>query len=416
MSSINPNNIDGTYPIAGQDNDSQGFRDNFTNIKNNLTFTKTELEDLQSKVILKNALLGTTLDNNLNNAIIKSAQLVKTTETVNDLGIISATTSTVSWNDGHFQFFTLNANTTLTFADWPTSSLYTTLRLQITCGASNQTLTFNTASSNFVGIADIVGASGDTITLTADQVYLFEFSTYNAGADIIIQDLLRNYTSEVTGFDALQANTATIISTTASTSTTTGALIVGGGVGVAGNVYANVFYGNVTGDITGNVTGTVTGDVAGNLTGNVTGTVLTGSQPSITSLGTLTGLAVNGTITAVGSGTVGYGAGAGGTVAQGSASGKATTVALNKPTGTITMDGAALAGNSTIVSFTLTNSTITATDIILVQHQSGGTLGAYFVTATPGAGSAQIYVNNVAHVNLSEAIVLRFAVVKSVNA
>ena len=29
-SSINPNNIDGTYPIAGQDNDSQGFRDNFT--------------------------------------------------------------------------------------------------------------------------------------------------------------------------------------------------------------------------------------------------------------------------------------------------------------------------------------------------------------------------------------------------
>ena len=65
MSSINPNNIDGTYPIAGQDNDSQGFRDNFTNIKNNFTFAYDELADLQSKAVLKSALNGSTLDNTL---------------------------------------------------------------------------------------------------------------------------------------------------------------------------------------------------------------------------------------------------------------------------------------------------------------------------------------------------------------
>jgi hypothetical protein len=63
MSSINPNNIDGTYPIAGQDNDSQGFRDNFTNIKNNFTFAYDELTDLQNKAVLKSALNGSTLDN-----------------------------------------------------------------------------------------------------------------------------------------------------------------------------------------------------------------------------------------------------------------------------------------------------------------------------------------------------------------
>jgi len=33
MSNINPNNINAAYPVAGVDNDSQGFRDNFTNIK-----------------------------------------------------------------------------------------------------------------------------------------------------------------------------------------------------------------------------------------------------------------------------------------------------------------------------------------------------------------------------------------------
>ena len=51
-SSINPNNISVTFPIAGQDNDSQGFRDNFNNIKTNITYAKSEIEDLQNKVVL----------------------------------------------------------------------------------------------------------------------------------------------------------------------------------------------------------------------------------------------------------------------------------------------------------------------------------------------------------------------------
>jgi hypothetical protein len=63
MSLINPNNINGGFPVFGQDNPTQGFRDNFTNIKNNLIFAKAELEDLQSKVILKSALAGTDLNN-----------------------------------------------------------------------------------------------------------------------------------------------------------------------------------------------------------------------------------------------------------------------------------------------------------------------------------------------------------------
>jgi hypothetical protein len=51
-STINPNNIDTTYPIAGQDNDTQGFRDNFRNIKNNLNTARLEITDLQGNVSL----------------------------------------------------------------------------------------------------------------------------------------------------------------------------------------------------------------------------------------------------------------------------------------------------------------------------------------------------------------------------
>ncbi len=49
------------------------------------------------------------------------------------------------------------------------------------------------------------------------------------------------------------------------------------------------------------VTGTISGNLTGNVTGNVSGTAATvtnASQPNITSLGTLTGLTVNGTVTA----------------------------------------------------------------------------------------------------------------------
>ena len=47
-SNINPTNINITYPIAGQDNDTQGFRDNFSNIKNNFLVAATEISALQT--------------------------------------------------------------------------------------------------------------------------------------------------------------------------------------------------------------------------------------------------------------------------------------------------------------------------------------------------------------------------------
>ena len=76
-SSINPNNISVTFPVAGQDNDSQGFRDNFNNIKTGLTTAKTELEDLQSKVVLKSALTGTALANNGSGSVMEDFELKK---------------------------------------------------------------------------------------------------------------------------------------------------------------------------------------------------------------------------------------------------------------------------------------------------------------------------------------------------
>jgi hypothetical protein len=49
-SQIDPTTIDVTYPIAGQDNDTRGFHDNYRAIQNGLVFAKSEIETLQANV------------------------------------------------------------------------------------------------------------------------------------------------------------------------------------------------------------------------------------------------------------------------------------------------------------------------------------------------------------------------------
>jgi hypothetical protein len=69
---------------------------------------------------------------------------------------------------------------------------------------------------------------------------------------------------------------------------------------------------------------------------------------------------------------------------------------------------------ATIVSFQVTNSTVAATDIVIVNHDSGGTLGAYTVNASgAAAGHFHIDIRNNTAGNLGEALVIRFAVIKA---
>lgn len=109
----------------------------------------------------------------------------------------------------------------------------------------------------------------------------------------------------------------------------------------------------------------------------------------------------------------GYITGEGGTVTQ--ATSKSTGVTLDKRCGQITMHNATLNADTT-VSFTLTNSTIAATDLLVLNHVSDGTAGSYVLNAQCAAGSASINVRNVTAGNLSEAIVIGFAVVKAATA
>ena len=107
-------------------------------------------------------------------------------------------------------------------------------------------------------------------------------------------------------------------------------------------------------------------------------------------------------------GELGYTSEASGTVTQ--LTDKSTGVTLNKSAGQITLNNAALA-NITNVSFTLTNSTISAKDVVILSVSSGATAGAYNCwISSKTAGSCVITIRNLSGGSLSEAFVINFAV------
>ena len=189
-SNINSNNIDGTYPIAGQDNDSQGFRDNFTNVKTNFTNAKAEIEDLQSKGIFKSALSGTTLANSGGGAVISDFQ----TKDMSGTRVAKGTTSgtvTINYAEGPYQTVTTSGNISLAFTNFSASGTLSKVRVEIT------TLGANT-------LQGMVNAT-KVITFDATGTYILEFSTDDAGTTVAVNDLSRTRTKQ----DIRSVSTAT---------------------------------------------------------------------------------------------------------------------------------------------------------------------------------------------------------------
>jgi hypothetical protein len=530
---INPNNIDGNYPVAGVPNNTQGFRDNFTNIQTNFQYASDEITELQNKAVLKAAITGSTLDNNMNDGLIYAV-------TLNDVGwtVINNTATSgiinVDYSAGQYQTITTTGNISLNFTNWPESGFAGNLILRIQITNTAHTMTLPASVSQ--GLIGLEGYNAGVISFGATGYYYYQFVTLDGGTSIEIADWdrpLTTYTFPVT-----------ISNTTPSTSKTTGALVVAGGAGfgsnisVGGNLRTYTSTGNVafsvldSGFVQFNTPALIAGNTAGalNIVGSSTGVYQavrnTGSMIHVTGndntaaritvdtfgsgataypifisrrargtaasptavqsgdvlarvtasgwgtsdyaltagniaptsidffalenfssansgssinfytspIGAVTktlsanitanvttfsaNVSVTGNVIVAGSagislidgGTMGYNAGAGGTQTQGG--NKSTGVTLNKPSGEITMASTALAA-ATTVSFTLTNSTIGAKDVLILNIVNGvATPASYNLDANCSAGSAVISVRNITAGSLSEAIVLRYVVIK----
>lgn len=208
MSNINPNNINGGFPIAGQDNDSQGFRDNFTYILSNFAAAKSELEDLQYNAILKNALTGTTLNNDMGGSEIIRPTLRQWSSTVVNHGSVgNAVTSTVldlNLADGNVHTVQAIGNLQLVFSGWPTAA-HATLRLRVIVTDPGYRLeipdTVSVGLSNSPGF-EISGFALNFLNFPevdalSPPTYEFDFSSTDGGFTISLVEVSRNRNSVV---------------------------------------------------------------------------------------------------------------------------------------------------------------------------------------------------------------------------
>ena len=197
-SNINPYNVDGNFPLAGQDNPSQGFRDNFTNTKNNFLYAQAEITDLQEKAILIQPLNGQSLNNDMVGTTITRPQLKAWTQAILDLGAGIGSVS-LDFSLANFQRITTAGSISVTLDNWPTSTGggalgYGVLRLWLTVTSAGHTVTLPTEVT--IGVNDIAGATSDgtnyTITFDAPGNYVFDFSSVDGGTNFLIFDVSRN--------------------------------------------------------------------------------------------------------------------------------------------------------------------------------------------------------------------------------
>ena len=173
-SNIVSTTINENYPIAGQDNDSQGFRDNFTVIKTGLATANTEITALQTNSAVLNAANTFSGNNQIEGNILKQ------TEAFYNGGTLSGNQN-ISFSNGHYQTFTINASVTLTLADWPTSGRLAKIRVHLLGSGGGHTVSFTSAGST------LLVPTGFPNPVTVDSAtlpYIFDFWTFDAGASI----------------------------------------------------------------------------------------------------------------------------------------------------------------------------------------------------------------------------------------
>ena len=186
MSNLNYGAIDETYPVAGQDNNSQGFRSHFSAIKTSLGLAEeaiTTLESSTAKLNDDNNFLGNTISNAVVNKVYGA------TYPLNNI----TSPQFIDLNNGPLQYVTFAGNTTVTFKNWPDTGKYACIRLHlIGDGNSERIATLATeAGGSFAPEATInlVGNS-PTFTLALNGKHkVVEAWTYNGGAKVFLRYL-----------------------------------------------------------------------------------------------------------------------------------------------------------------------------------------------------------------------------------
>lgn len=185
-SNINYENIDATFPVAGVDNSTQGFRDNFNVIKNSLSAARTEILQLQATAVLKSPIPVTgVLDNNLAGSEIYNAVLNRTLEKRSEIIVVPVSSSNpvdVYFSSGHYHSFVLNSNVLLQL-DW--GEFYNTdqvkkMRVELVHSGDSNVYTIDIANTYLKKSSDWPSP----LQLSQNEIVILEFWIYKESGSL----------------------------------------------------------------------------------------------------------------------------------------------------------------------------------------------------------------------------------------
>lgn len=180
-SNIVSTTISATFPVAGVDNDTQGFRDNFSIIKDNFTAAKAEIDVLQSDTA------KLTENNNFDGNNIISAVFQGSGDAVSPQVTIVGNLE-LPWIEASYYAYTVNGNVTLTMSEWPVqpvspstkTHILAKIMVQVTASTTSRIITFATVN----GTVKLPSGVNNPVTLASGATNIYEFWTINGGTTV----------------------------------------------------------------------------------------------------------------------------------------------------------------------------------------------------------------------------------------
>jgi hypothetical protein len=226
-SKINTGTMNMNYPLPGVNNSTQGFRDNFSSIKLNLDAAKAEIDEIQSKALLKSPLTGTSLNNDVNNNIIRNAQTLGFRSSTYNLGSNLSGTVSVDLTYGDVQYGGIDktaSGISLQFLKWAPTETYSSVQLILTVTPGQKiNLPITSTTGVIYGTTTIIGfdsSTGDITVPSGVSRLHFQFNTVDCGTtiEIVPVDLGRRATTiEYDPVTPWSTSTGTITVTSGST-------------------------------------------------------------------------------------------------------------------------------------------------------------------------------------------------------
>ena len=171
------NQINVNFPVAGEDNDSQGFRSNFSRIQNAFLSASKELTELQINSV------SLSEQNDFSNNVIKRAALQGGSEIVNDAGAFDGTTATIAVNyaEGSYQQFSVTPAAYIFRIDnWPPSGKLGTIRLEITPNSTS------TSTVSFYGPVTFLDSVTEPVVYNQTKPIVWELFSPDGGVSKIL--------------------------------------------------------------------------------------------------------------------------------------------------------------------------------------------------------------------------------------